>query len=491
MESFAVLHITSLPGGGVDRHVRDIARGSSHPQLVWHTAPGADVMELPAEGRYISLDPAAIDRDSNALASWLRAQRVGVVHAHGTSERVEARASWAARALGVRFIATLHDILFLRADAFEKPAAPPDPAWLARNQAFLAEAAAVVVPSDYLAGRAERAMPSIATQVVANGSPTANSVKGGEAHPAFLERKPRAVAAVIGAIGPHKGADIVDRLSAELEGSGIAIVVIGYLDRQVLAGWRDAHVFIHGAYDDEEVPALLRAYGAKLALFPNRVPESFSYTLSDAWSAGLPALVPPDGALAERVLRHDGGWLLPEGFGAREVAAELRRLLGPEGAAELARVESRIAAPGALRVPSLENMTRSLDAFYDRFGIDPGKPPAGDSPQLSSLVAKNLDGALFRIELVRLADEYRQLRESLERIDRERLEAGKSADDARRWGEKLSADVQALQSDVTREVEERRRVAAENEQLRLDSKALALLPRWLSRLLRKIAHERS
>lgn len=484
MESFAVLHITSLPGGGVDRHVRDIARASSHPQLVWHTTTGADVMELPADHRYVSLDPASIDRDGDALAKWLRAQRVGVVHAHGTSEPVIARTRWAAHALGVRFLATLHDILFLRPDAFEVPNAGPEPAWLARCESFLGEAAAVVAPSDYIAGRAARAMPAIASHVVPNGSAPAGPAPEASAHPAFGANASRNVVAVIGAIGPHKGAEIVAALAQALEGSDIVVVVIGYLDRQLLPGWRGNHVFVHGAYDDLELPALLRAYDVKLALFPNKAPESFSYTLSDAWDAGVPALVPPEGALAERVLRNDGGWLLPDRFGVREVAGELRRLLGPGGAAELARVKSRIAAPDRSRVPSIDDMTRSLDAFYERFGIDPGKPPASDSPALSSVLAKNLDGALFRVELVRLADEYAQLRSDLERIDAERLQAGASLEDARRWSKKLDADVESLKAEVARNV-------AENEQLRLDRKALELLPRWLARVLRKIAHERS
>ena len=67
-------------------------------------------------------------------------------------------------------------------------------------------------------------------------------------------------------------------------------VVIGYLDTQITHGWHSDHLYIHGTYADEEVAALLAAYGAKLALFPNAVPESFSYTLSDVWASGVPAL---------------------------------------------------------------------------------------------------------------------------------------------------------------------------------------------------------
>lgn len=491
MSSFAVLHITSLPGGGVDRHVRSIAHGSRHAQLTWHVGERGDVMELPAERRYVALEGGAIERDPAPLAAWLRGRRVGIVHAHATGERVRRASAWAARTLGVRYVATLHDILFLRRDAFENPDAAPDRDWLARSSEFLRGAAAVIAPSEYLAQRARAALPGLEIAVIPNGSPPPAGAGAALTRPEFPAKRPAQVAAMIGAIGPHKGASILDALGAALEGTSIAVVVIGYLDRQVLPGWRGDHVFVHGAWQDDEVAALARGYGAQIAVFPNQVPESFSYTLSDAWSAGLPALVAPSGALAERVRAHGGGWLLPTKFGPVEIARSLERLLGPEGAAELARVKSKLAAGDPARVPSLDEMTRSLDAFYDRYGIDPGEPPAGDSPELSSVLAKNIDGSLFRQELVRLADEMVQVRASLAEVDRERLAAGRDAENARAWSAKLEGDVASLNEELRREVETRRSVSDENAQLRRHKRALDLLPRWLARVLMKIADGRS
>ena len=46
MHSGSVLHVTSLPGGGVDRHIRDIARTVARHHLIWHTAATADVIEM-------------------------------------------------------------------------------------------------------------------------------------------------------------------------------------------------------------------------------------------------------------------------------------------------------------------------------------------------------------------------------------------------------------------------------------------------------------
>lgn len=485
----AVLHVTSVLGGGVDRHVRDIARASQERHVIWHTADGADVIEVAGGNEPVALDPESIDRDGATLAAWLRSQRVGLVHLHSVSEAGRTRAAWAATALGVATIVTLHDILFLRANGFEPGAgAQADPAWLARTAPFLRNAAAVIAPSEYIARLARENVPGLEVTIVPNGSNGAPASATVTVRPEFLARRPAHVAAVLGAIGPHKGSAILDGLSANLEGTGIAVVIVGYLDMQVIPGWRGRHVFVHGAYGDDEVGALIRGYGAEIALFPNQVPESFSYALSDAWNAGLPALVPREGALGERVERYGGGWLLPEGFGVAQVASELRRIFSPAGASERARVKSRLSTPDPGRVPSLEEMTRSLDALYERFGIDPAAP-AGATPGLSALLAKNLDGALFRQELVRLADEFVQLRTALEH---ERGEAARFKSEATQWIAKLEADIAAVQADVSREVEARRALGQENVQLQIHKDAFDLLPEVIRKmLLKKILNARS
>ena len=486
-------------GGGVDRHVRDIARTSPGRHVIWHTGGGSDVIEIVGSDEPIALDSAAIDREPAALAAWLESQRVGLVHAHSVSEASRARAQWTATALGARIIVTLHDILFLRADGFGPGAgAHADPAWLARTAPFLRAAAAVIAPSEYIANLARENVPGLEVTIVPNGlsSRTTRSGIGAKVNwaPASAGVTPgsagvtRRVAAVIGAIGPHKGSAILDELSTALEGTDIVVVVVGYLDMQIVPGWRGDHVYVHGAYGDDEVGDLLRAYGAEVALFPNQVPESFSYALSEAWNAGLPVLVPREGALGERVARHGGGWFLPAGFGAAEVAAELRRVFSPAGAGELARVESRLSTPDPGRVPSLEEMTRSLDALYERFGIDPAAPATG-VPALSSLLAKNLDGALFRQELVRLADEFVQLRTALEH---ERGEAAKFKAEATQWIDKLEADIKIVQAELAREVETRRAQGQEIVQLQIHKDAFDLLPEVIRRmLLKKILNARS
>jgi glycosyltransferase involved in cell wall biosynthesis len=482
MTAPAILHVTSLLGGGVDRHVRDIARGVARPQLVWHAGDGADVIEDPRARRFF---PLARDAVGEALARWLRGRRVGLVHLHQLASAPRERAEWACRALSAPRVTTLHDILFLRPDAFAAPdPLAPDPAWLAGTSRVLRESAAVLAPSRWLADLARAHVPGLAPEVIPNGSRAAE--EGGTTAapaPGIAGR----VVALLGAIGPHKGGDLVHEVARRLEGTDIVLVVIGYLENRFHPGWEiPGRLYVHGAFPESEAGALLRAYGARLVLMPGRVPESFSYALSDAWSAGVPVLAAPAGALAERIGAHGGGWLLPEGFDAAAVASAIRELAGGAREAERARVQSLLARPDPARIPPLDAMTRSLDALYARFGIDPAAPADAGDARIQALLAANLDGALFRPELARLAEELAQATAALE-ATRARGEAFEA--EARGWIAKLEADVRALQEALRRAGAERDALATEADRLRLAQEALDRLPSPVKRLLLKLAFD--
>lgn len=482
MTAPAILHVTSLLGGGVDRHVRDIVRGVDRPQLVWHAGDGAEVIEDPRARRFLPLAPGAV---GETLAQWLRGRRVGLVHLHQLAAAPRERAGWACRALAVPRVATLHDILFLRPDAFSAPdPLAPDPAWLAVTSRALRESAAVLAPSRWLADLARSRVPGLAPQVIPNGSGALAGRGGTRAAVPAIEGR---VVALLGAIGPHKGGDLVHEVARRLEGTGIVLVVVGYLESRFHPGWEiPGRLFVHGAFPESDAGTLLRAYGACLVLMPNRVPESFSYALSDAWSAGVPVLAAPSGALAERIGAHGGGWLLPEGFDAAAVASAVRELAGGAREAERARVQSLLATHDPARVPPLDTMTRSLDALYARFGLDPAAPADADDSRVRELLAANLDGALFRPELARLAEELAQANAALGET-RARADAFEA--EARGWIAKLEADVGALQEALRRAGAERDALATEADRLRLAQEALDRLPSPLKRLLLKLAFD--
>ena len=140
--------------------------------------------------------------------------------------------------------------------------------------------------------------------------------------------------AVLGAIGPDKGSRRLERM-VERAGSGgvrVRFVVIGYSEVEN-GPWQkgDATLTIHGRYEPAELPDLLAHYRVKLVAFPSAGPESFSLTLSEAWLAGLPVIVPPIGALAERVRATGAGWIWTDAEWRNEDAmlARIAELVAP------------------------------------------------------------------------------------------------------------------------------------------------------------------
>ena len=473
----AVLHVLAALGGGVDRHVRDIASAVSRPHLLWHVGERADVLEAPGQPRFHPLDRDAIERDPATLDAWLRAHGVGLVHLHSVGRAVRSRAEWLLEHLEVPLVMTLHDVMFLRPDAFAYEQPADDPAWIAEIASTVSRASAVLAPSEFIAATARRVF-DIPVDVVPNGiAATADASRPAPAaRPDFVARRPQRVVAILGAVGEHKGADLVRELARALEGSGIGLVLVGYLDQQIYPGWSaDGGLYVHGPYHPDHAGALLRAYGAELVLVPNRVPESFSYALSEAWAAAVPVLAARRGALGERVARHGGGWLLDEAFDAAHVAGRIRSLLAEQGDAEMARVRSQLLIPDPERVPTLHSMAQSLEAYYRRYG---GEASAQETaaPSIEKLLAPSLDASLFRAELAHLADLCDAGGESSRH-------ARQFETEARAWIAKLEGDVATLQADVRREFAERTRLATELAQVEEAARVVQRMPGPLRRLL--------
>jgi hypothetical protein len=161
-------------------------------------------------------------------------------------------------------------------------------------------------------------------------------------------------------------------------------------------------------------------------------------------------------------------------------------LVGGRRDAERARVESLLDEADETRVPAVETMTRSLEALYARYAIDPARRDDADPRALEALVAKSLDGTLLRQELARLCDEMAQ---SLDALEATKARAAAFETEARGWIAKLEADVAAVQAQLRDANEARDALAKEADALRLDREALDRLPSPIRRLLRKLAFD--
>ena len=209
-----------------------------------------------------------------------------------------------------------------------------------RSAAILGEAARLVVPSRDTALRIRRHFPATDPVIVPHGDDEAIAPPPGPG-PVRQPGTGRLVCrvAVIGAIGLEKGYEVLLACARDAVWRDLPIefVVIGHTidDNRLLATGR---VFVTGEYRPEEAVALIRSQQASLALVTSIWPETWCFTLTEAWQAGLTAACFDIGAPAERIRRTGNGFVLPLGLSAGAINQALISASGGRGTG-LAREE--------------------------------------------------------------------------------------------------------------------------------------------------------
>jgi len=182
----------------------------------------------------------------------------------------------------------------------------------------------------------------------------------------------------LGAIGAEKGARHVEALAQRIRERRLPlrIVVVGYTDRTKWHQAPDLVLTVHGHYEESEVKPLLDHYRIAMLVFPTVWPETFSYTLSEGWNAGRPALVPPVGALQERVVASGAGWIMNGWPDTDAVLDQLLLLTAPENAPELERRGRLGAATAAMEAEVPEPMRRHYREMLAQSSGIGGRPIA-------------------------------------------------------------------------------------------------------------------
>lgn len=187
---------------------------------------------------------------------------------------------------------------------------------------------------------------------------------------------------VLGRINGGKGEDLLAGLMP-LRDPRIEFLLLG-AGRAGMRFFGETGVHLRMDYQRDELPDLIRQFAPDLALIPVTVAETFSYTLSELWSLGVPVLATRIGALAERIVPGENGLLAePE---PQAVAAALAALCDdPSPLAALRRAQPQ---------PSLEQMARAYEARL------PVNPPATRSHPLSDPAQSARRNALEQAEVL-------------------------------------------------------------------------------------------
>lgn len=434
----SILQLTDHNRGGSQRSIVDLARADSAAFRHYVLRAGSDAVDLTDvdDARVLALDGSRLPAGWPAIIESLRHELgLGCIHAHAL-EPLLALAETKAVLDGLPFLLTLHDLRAVNPRLFVEASRQVrgDAAWIARCAPVLDRAARVIVPSAWLRDVLRDAYPGVDPLVIPNGIDT-RALPAPE--PALFQSPLPASArtyAVVGAIGEHKGRRMLEQVASGIADPDIVGVVIGYTDVRSEPGWIvPGRLYLHGPYRPAEVPALLAAYACRLAYFPNIVPESFSYVLSEVWQAGLPALVPDVGALGSRMRAVGGGWLLADPESPVVASRRIGELLAPGGAGELSAARQRLAAAPAA-VPSLSDMRAAMDDVYraqsiPRNACDPDAAWLRLGARFHAARVPGIDDSLLDAQWPALAREEQSLRA---------------------WNDKLRADIAALDTSTRR-----------------------------------------
>ena len=211
-----------------------------------------------------------------------------------------------------------------------------------RSRSILAGARRIVAPSHDAATRLEHYFAGLRCEV----TPWESDATRPPAADRRISRL-RLRVVVVGAIGIEKGYEYLLACARHVAAGRLALefVVVGHTcdDRRLLD---TGAVHITGRYDETEAVELIRAQHAELGFLPALWPETWSYTLSQMWQAGLEVVAFDIGAPAERIRATRRGSLLPLGL---PPAAACRALLAHRVGGDAAGVD---AAPRRALAPA-------------------------------------------------------------------------------------------------------------------------------------------
>ena len=203
-----------------------------------------------------------------------------------------------------------------------------------RSARWLKAARDIAVPSPSVAGRLKAQFPSLTFRVEPLEEnlppPTPFAPRGAKSYKIVL----------IGAIGDHKGYETLLRMAkyAARHDLPLDFVVIGFTrnDKPLI---QTGKVFITGRYEDAEVPDLIAREKPDVLLFLSVFPESWCYTLSHAFRAGIPVAALDHGAIADRIREYPGGALrLPIDLTGAEICHRLLAALRPSSPGQTSSV---------------------------------------------------------------------------------------------------------------------------------------------------------
>ena len=344
-----VLHILHTWGGGTERHVAELTSKlatSAHHMVLLAKSDGVCtkislLLQDPSNWRAFDMSADALE----VLAPLLKSFGVSQVHVHHFID-IFAELQTFLRSLDLTYDVTIHDYASIcprinLVNETDRYCGEPDEEgclqclagggfklandivwWRERARLLIAEADRVLCPSIDVAERLRRYVPNANLIVVPHEADCYNPNRVANI-PALHSHEPLRVG-VIGNLDRHKGgAFLLDCIeAAQRIDLSIKWYVIGQFGSSFQATVERFRGLLHvtGRYESKDLPRLIADAAPHLIFLPQRWPETYSYTLSEAFAAGCAVLAPDIGAFRERTAGVSWCWLYEVNIAPRRLA---------------------------------------------------------------------------------------------------------------------------------------------------------------------------
>ncbi|MFG1395461.1 glycosyltransferase [Roseixanthobacter pseudopolyaromaticivorans] len=138
-----------------------------------------------------------------------------------------------------------------------------------------------------------------------------------------------------GNISPAKGSDVLLQIQELRPVDEMEIHVVGASVAEV----QNSALITSGPYTREDFPEIVARIRPHIGLVLSIWPETYSHTLTELWSCGVPVIAFDRGAVGERIRESGGGWLLPQDAGAEDICALIAHLERRPDEYEARRIE--------------------------------------------------------------------------------------------------------------------------------------------------------
>lgn len=134
--------------------------------------------------------------------------------------------------------------------------------------------------------------------------------------------KGRLNVAFLGGMVPQKGSGYAKAM-IPLDTDQINWFVLGEIGDLDMLGIDQPNCFFSSKYKKEELSQLLQDNAIDVVCILPIWPETFCYTVSEAWMNGVPVLGTDMGAVGERIRESGGGWVVPADASAEDIYRKL------------------------------------------------------------------------------------------------------------------------------------------------------------------------